>query len=180
MKSVDEEKLMSHEKKSPIEKAGALIQELGIKDSSKSDKYEECETIASIAPQEVVDLIDDPQVKEGVTWLKKAHRNVPPSAKWRKAFAQTIQSLFKEGGGVDRVKKWHELEQVCGKISEEELKNVDENKREAIKWVKHVHDNSTERTVKVIKRINSGYKRNPGTEKIHGDLYGTELTEGVQ
>ena len=145
---------MSSEEKSPIEKAATLIRELEMRELQDAEKYEKCETIARLAPQEVVDLIDDPQVKEGVTWLKKAHRNIPSIAKWKKAFAQTIQLLFKEVGGIDRAKKWHELEEVCEKISEEELKNVDKNLRDAITWVQHIHDNSPERRLEIIRRIN--------------------------
>jgi len=146
---------LSSEKKSPMEKAATLIRELEMRELQDAEKYEKCETIARLAPQEVVDLIDDPQVKEGVTWLKKAHRDIPSLAKWRKTFAQTIQLLFKEAGGIDRVKKWHELEEVCDKISEEELKNIDKNSRDAITWVQHIHDNSPERRLEIIRRINS-------------------------
>ena len=138
-----------------MEKAATLIRELEMRELQDAEKYEKCETIARLAPQEVVDLIDDPQVKEGVTWLKKAHRDIPSLAKWRKTFAQTIQLLFKEAGGIDRVKKWHELEEVCDKISEEELKNIDKNSRDAITWVQHIHDNSPERRLEIIRRINS-------------------------
>lgn len=147
---------MSSEKKSPMEKAATLIRELEMRKLQDAEKYEKCETIARLAPQEVVDLIDDPQVKEEVTWLKKAHIDIPSIAKWRKAFAQTVQLLFKEVGGIDRVKKWHELEGVCDEISEEELKNIDKNLREAITWVQHIHDNSPERRLEIISRINSG------------------------
>ena len=145
---------MSPGKKSSAEKAATLIRELKIREFRDAEKYEKCEAIARLAPREVVDLIDDPQVKEGVAWLKEAHGNIPSIAKWRKTFAQTIQSLFKEAGGIDRVKRWHELEAICEEISEEELKNVDENLREAIKWVQHVHDNSSERNAEIIRKIN--------------------------
>ena len=146
---------MSSEKKSPTERAAKLIRELEMRKLQNAEKYEECETIARLAPQEVVDLIDDPEVKEGVTWLKKAHGDIPSIAKWRKAFTKTIKLLFKEAGGINRIKKWHELEAVCDKISEEELKNLDKNLREAVTWVQHIHDNSPERRLEIIRRINS-------------------------
>lgn len=147
---------MSSEGKNLIERAALLIRELEMGELPDAEKYEKCETIARLAPQEVVDIIDDPQVKEGVTWLKKAHRDIPSLAKWRKTFAQTIQLLFKEAGGIDRVKKWCELEEVCDKISDEELKNIDKNLRDTIAWVQHIHDNSPERRLEIIRRINSG------------------------
>lgn len=142
-----------------MEKAATLIRELEMRELSDAEKYEKCETIAGLAPQEVVDLIEDPQVKEGVTWLRKAHKNIPSATKWKNAFAQTIQLLFKEVGGTDRVKKWHELEQVCGKISEEELKNADENLREAITLVQHIHDNFSEKRLEIMRRIDSEIDR---------------------
>lgn len=148
-------KLLSSKEKGPVEKAEELIRELEIVERSKAEKYEECETIARLAPQEVVDLIDDPQVREGVNWIKEAHKDFPDIIKWKRAFVQTLISLFKEAGGIDRIKKWHGLEQICDEISEEELENVDENLREAITWVRHIHDSSPERRVEIIKRINS-------------------------
>jgi len=144
---------LNSEKKSPMEKAATLIRELKIREFRDAEKYEKCEAIARLAPQEVVDLIDDPQVKEGVAWLKKAHRNIPSIAEWRKAFAQTIQSFFKEAGGIGQIKRWHQLEAICEEISERELKNVDKNLREAITWVQHIHDNSSERNVEIIRKI---------------------------
>jgi len=146
---------LSSEKKSPTERAATFIRELEMRKLQDAEKYEECETIARLSPQEVIDLIDDPEVKEAITWLKKAHRDIPSLAKWRKAFAQTTKLLFKEAGGIDRIKKWHELEAVCDKISEEELKNLDKNLREAVTWVQHIHDHSPERRLKIIRRINS-------------------------
>ena len=138
-----------------MEKAATLIRELEMRELPDAEKYEKCETIARLAPQEVVDLIDDPRVKEGIIWLKKAHEDIPSIAKWKKDFVQTIQLLFKEVGGMGRIKKWHELEAICDKISEEELKNVDKNLREAVTWVQHIHDNSPERRLEIIRRINS-------------------------
>ena len=146
---------MSPEEKSPIERAEELIRELEIYEPSKAEKYEECETIARLAPQEVVDLIDDPRVKEDVNWIKKAHEGTPSLIQWRKAFAHAISSLLEGVGGIDRIKKWHELEAICDKISEEELKNVNKDLREAIAQVQHIHDNSSERREKIIKKINS-------------------------
>jgi hypothetical protein len=143
------------EKKSPMEKAATLIRELKLREFRDAEKYEKCEAIARLAPQEVVDLIDDPQVKEGVAWIKEAHGNVPSIAKWRKSFAQKIQSLFKEAGGMGQIKRWHELEAICEEISEGEMKNVHKNLREAIKWVQHIHDNSSERNAEIIRRIDS-------------------------
>lgn len=141
-------------KESMIKKAEDLIRELGIREPSKAERYEKCETAARLAPQEVVDLVEDPEVREGVTWLKEVHKKGFPSlVKWKESFARTIQSLFEELGGVNQVKSWHELEGVCDKISEEELKGVDKNLREAIGWVKHIHDRSPKRRIEVIKKI---------------------------
>lgn len=146
---------MNPGEKSSIKKAEELIRELKIYEPSRAEKYEECETIARLAPQEVVDLIDDPQVKEDVNWIKKAHGDILPLVKWRKTFARAISSLLKEVGGIDRIKKWHELEAVCDEISEGELKNVDKDLRDAIARVRHIHDSSPERREKIIRKINS-------------------------
>jgi hypothetical protein len=141
-------------RKTLIEKAAKLIRELGIREPSDAENYERCEEIARLAPQEVISLIDDPHLKGGLIWLKKIHSDTPSIVKWRGAFARTIQLFFREVGGVDRVKKWHELEGVCERISEKELKNVDGSLRKAIMLVQRIHDKSAERTLNVVRKIN--------------------------
>lgn len=135
-----------------LKRIESLIRELKVEKRADANKYEGCETIARLAPKEVVDLIDDPKIKEGITWLKRVHGNIPEVATWRRAFAKTILSLFEEAGGMERVKKWHALEGLCDKVPEKELKKIDKNLREAIMWVKRVHDSSPERRLKIIKK----------------------------
>jgi hypothetical protein len=139
--------------KGSIKKAAALIRELGINRLSVAKNYERCETISRLAPKEVVDLMDDPQVKKGVIWLKRAHGNIPSVAKWRKDFSQTIKLLFEDAGGPQRVMKWHELEALCDKIPRGELERVDEKLRKAIMWVQSIHDNSRELILEIMRRI---------------------------
>jgi hypothetical protein len=150
---------LSSRRKAPIEKAAKLIRELGIRKLSDAENYEKCEAIARLAPQEVISLINDLQLREGLTLLKKIHSDIPSIAKWRGAFARTIQLFFREVGGVDRVKKWHELEGICERISEKELKNVDGNLKKAVTLVQYIHYNSSERMVNVVRKINDEIDR---------------------
>jgi hypothetical protein len=140
-------------KENSIERAATLIRELGIDKLSVVENYERCETISRLAPKEVVDLIQEQHLKRGVIWLKKAHENIPSVAEWRREFARTIKLLFDKAGGPQRVKSWHELEAVCDKISEKELKKVDEDLRQAIMWVKHIHDDSRKMILEVMGMI---------------------------
>jgi len=80
-----------------MEKAATLIRELEMRELQDAEKYEKCETIAGLAPQEVVDLIEDPQVKEGITWLKKAHKNIP-SVTMEKGLCPNHSAAFQRGG----------------------------------------------------------------------------------
>jgi hypothetical protein len=150
---------LSSGREATIEKAAKLIRELGIRELSDAENYERCEDIARLAPQEVISLIDDPHLREGLTWLKKIHSDTPSIVKWRGAFARTIQLFFREVGGVDRVKKWHELEQICERISEEELKKADGSLKKAVRFVQQIHDNSSERTINVVRKINDELDR---------------------
>ncbi|MEM2890617.1 MAG: hypothetical protein QW358_04720 [Candidatus Hadarchaeum sp.] len=83
-------------------KISDLIQELNIKKQADANRYEACETVARLAPAEVVDLINDQELKEGIKWLKNVHGKIPDVAQWRSSFAITIHSLFNEAGGIKK------------------------------------------------------------------------------
>ncbi|MEM3420677.1 MAG: hypothetical protein QW315_00260 [Candidatus Hadarchaeum sp.] len=138
-----------------LTKIRALVQELKVKKRTDAEKYEACETIARLAPQEVVNLINDPKLKEGIAWLKDVHKDMPDVARWTNSFALIIFSLFDEAGGIKKVKKWHALEGLCDKVTEEELKKIDKNLRQTILLIKHVHDRSPEMRLDIIKKINN-------------------------
>lgn len=137
-----------------LEKAAELIEELGLKNISAAETYEKCETIGRLAPSDVVSIVEDPETREGVEWLKSAHKDIPENAKWRKAFAKKIQNLFEEVGGLENIKKWHKLEARCENISDERLENVGENLKKAIKRVQNIHERSSDRRIEVMKEVN--------------------------
>ncbi|MBS3815658.1 MAG: hypothetical protein KGY45_03750 [Hadesarchaea archaeon] len=138
-----------------INKAKSLIKDLEINEPSKAEGFEKCETLARMAPLEVIEMIEDPEVKDGVDWLKEAHKTGFPSLiKWREAFAQIIQSLFGEVGGIKKIKRWHELEAVCDEIPESELEELNDDLRKPIEWVKKIHDRTPERRTELINKIN--------------------------
>lgn len=147
---------MTSGNKNSIENAKKLIEVLEIKNLSKAEKFEKCETLARMAPEEVLELIEDPSVKEGVSWLKEAHKEGFPTLNdWRNAFARTIKLYFEEVGGVDKLKNWHELEAICDEITEEEMEKTDENLRDIIKCIKQIHERTPKRRLELIEKINS-------------------------
>lgn len=137
-----------------LEKAAELIEELELKDISAAETYEKCETVGRLAPSDVVSLIEDSETREGVEWVKSAHKKIPANTRWRKAFARTIQKLFDKVGGLENIKKWHELEGLCENISEGELGDIDEDLKEAIGRVQKIHDRSPDRRIEITKKIN--------------------------
>lgn len=137
-----------------LNKAARMIEEVEINELSDAEAYEKSETIGRLAPTDVVDMIKEEGIKEGVNWTKKAHRDIPDNVEFRNAFVKTIKRLFKEVGGLKNIKKWHELESLCEDISEEELKDADEDLKETIKWVQNIHDRSPERRIELMKEVN--------------------------
>lgn len=141
-------------KNEELEKAAELVGELELKDISAAEAYEKCETVGRLAPSDVVSLIEDPKTRGGVEWVKSAHKEIPANARWREAFARTIQKLFEKVGGLENIKKWHKLEALCENISNEELEGVDEDLKEAIKRVQNIHERSPDRRIEIMKEIN--------------------------
>ena len=142
------------ENEDSVLKEKKLIDQLKLEDYDAHKKYEKCEIIAGMATPQVIEHIEDTEIKEGVKWLKEAHSDVPPLKKWRKAFANLIQSLIQERGGSEKVEKWHELEQICGDISEEDLNEMDEKYQKTIREVWGIHGQLKEWRVEVIEEIN--------------------------
>lgn len=142
------------EETNSLKKAVKMIEELGIKELSDAEAYEKSETIGRLAPTDVVDMIEDKKIKESVDWTKKAHREIPDNVEFRKAFVRTIKKLIEDVGGLENIKKWHKLEALCESLNEEEIEEVNEELKEAIKWVQNIHNRSPKRRVQLMREIN--------------------------
>lgn len=136
-----------------LERATRLIGEIDLK-IEEVDKLEDCEAISAMITSEVLDLIQDPDLKKAILWLKTAHDVIPSIRRWRRNFAEVTKRLFEKAGGGERVKRYHELEQVCDSLQERDLESLtDARLTETIRAVKHVHDDMLERRINLVKRI---------------------------
>lgn len=143
------------DKEKPEKRASRLIQELDIDDKEDAEKYEKCETAARLVPREVLETIDNPEQKAEIEWIKESHKKGFPSLdNWRNAFAQEINNLIEDTGGLEKIKKWHRLEAVCEELSEEEIDDIDEENRGRIRAIKNIHDRASQRRIEIIQKIN--------------------------
>ena len=113
------------------------------------ETLEYAEAITSLAIPEVLDLIDDPVTRADVVWLQRAHMR-QNNRRWVRV-ADQIVKLFAESGGAERVKQYHELEQLVAGLSEEEIKQVEDLViRGALLAVKQIHTHTRERMTRLV------------------------------
>jgi len=136
-----------------LDKAIKIIRRIGLK-SGDVRRFEDCEAVADIMTSEAMALIEDQGLRDSIGWLKKAHNGVPSIDRSRRNFSELAVKLFSEVGGGEKVKLYHKLESLCNGLSVGVLESVtDEELKEIIKAVRHVHDDYIERKVNLIRRI---------------------------
>lgn len=136
-------------------RAVELIQELEIDSQKDAEKYEKCETAARLASKEVLEKIDNSEEKAEIKWIKESHKKGFPSLdRWRNGFAQELKDLIKVTGGLDGIKKWHELEAICEELAEQKIEKMGDSKRRAIEAIKNIHERSSERRIEILRKIN--------------------------
>ena len=136
-----------------LDKAARVIRRIGLK-ARDVGKYEDCEALADMMTEKVMNLVKNEDLKTSLKWLKKAHDSIPSVERSRTNFAVLVATLFEEVGGAETVKLYHELENVCHHISYDALEHInDEGLKETIKAVKHVHDDYIERKASLVRRI---------------------------
>jgi len=113
------------------------------------ETLEDAEAITSLAIPEVLNLIEDPVTRADVTWLQKAHVR-QNNRRWVRV-ADQIVKLFAESCGAERVKQYHELEQLVADLNEEEIRQVEDLViREALVAVKQIHTHTRERMTRLV------------------------------
>ena len=136
-----------------LDKAAEIIVRLGLK-ACDVGRYEDCEALADMMTEEVMNLIKREDLKTSLRWLKKAHDSIPSVDRSRRSFVDLTARLFDEVGGAWKVELYHELEGICHGISFEALELIDDKElRGTIDAVKHVHDDYIERKANLVRKI---------------------------
>jgi hypothetical protein len=137
-------------KKSLKEEILGTIKEMDLR-PDEVELLEDCEMVTNIIIGEVLEMFDDPEMREDILWLQHEHRT-PNKQRWIN-IVELTKSLWGEAGGGDRIKKYHTIESPCREITEEEIESInDPVARETIRKIKHIHDNTLERITRVASK----------------------------
>ena len=126
------------------------IREIDLK-SAEVELLEDCEMVTNIIIGEVLEMFKSSEMREEILWLQHEHR-IANKQRWTN-IVELTKKLWAEAGGGERVKRYHSIEAPCREITEEEIESIaDPEVRETIRKIKHIHDNTLERIMKVASK----------------------------
>ena len=133
---------------SSLSKIVDTIKEIELK-PDEVELLEDCESVTNIIIGQVLEFIQDPEMREDILWLQGQHSK-PNAKRWRN-IVELTERLFKEAGGSKRVKKYHEIEAPCREVSLEEINSIDDPEvKETVLKIRHIHDNMLIRMTRTI------------------------------
>ena len=124
------------------------IKEIELK-PDEVELLEDCESVTNIIIGEVLELIQDPKMREDILWLQGQHKKAN-AQRWGN-IVELTETLFKEAGGSKRVKRYHEIEAPCREVSMEEINSIDDPEiKETILKIRNINDNMLIRMTRTI------------------------------
>lgn len=136
-----------------LNRAVAIIDEMGV--SAKNvQRFEDGERICGLIASKLA-AGDDEEVRQIAEWVMELHKR--NYAKKSEAYAAAARDVFAKlpakGPPKDIITSWHQLEQLCRQLSEEDISSIGNGAiRDAIRAVKHVHDDLQQRRIEFTKR----------------------------
>ncbi|TFH12982.1 hypothetical protein E4H04_12795 [Candidatus Bathyarchaeota archaeon] len=124
------------------------IKEIELK-SDEVELLEDCESVTNIIIGQVLEMIQDPEMREDIQWLQRQHSK-PNAKRWRN-IVELTERLFNEAGGSKRIRRYHEIEAPCREVSLEEINSIDDPEvKETVLKIRHIHDNMLIRMTRTI------------------------------
>jgi hypothetical protein len=135
----------------PIERAVKISKEIGLS-VDNVDLYEDCEIIADLIDDEAVKTIEDERFRALIAEMRRLHSEMRRMN--YAAYVSAARDIFSRIPKPENVLKYHELEGICSRLSDEEIKAVgDAATRDALEKVKHAHDGIAAKKAKTMTRI---------------------------
>lgn len=136
-----------------LNRAVAVVKELGVT-AENVQSFEDGERICGLIASKLAAGEDEEvrQIAESVRELHK--RNYANRSQSYVAAARDVFAKFPaKGAPRDIITAWHQLEQLCRELSEEDISSVEDAAvRDAFLAVRHVHDDLKERRIEFMKR----------------------------
>ena len=118
---------------------------------SEIELLEDCEMVTNLIIGQVLEMMENPEMRNDVLWLQEQHIN-PNRKRWMN-LVELTEDLWEKAGGGGRVKKYHSIEESCRKISDEDIQSItDLEVREAVKKIRHIHDDPLERITRIASK----------------------------
>lgn len=126
------------------------IKEIDLK-PDEVELLEDCESVTNIIIGQVLELLQNPEMREDILWLQSQHSK-PNAKRWRN-IVELTESLFSAAGGSERVKRYHSIEAPCREVSMEEIESIEDPEiKETVLKIRHIHDNMLERMTRTISK----------------------------
>jgi hypothetical protein len=139
--------------KAVLNRAVAIIKELGVT-AQNVQSFEDGERICALIASKLAAGEDD-ELRQIADWVMALHKR--NYAKKSEAYAAAACDVFArfpaKGPPKDIITTWHQLEQFCRELNDEDISSIEDGAiRDAIRAVKHVHDDLQRRRIEFIKR----------------------------
>ncbi|MBM5804563.1 MAG: hypothetical protein FJZ49_00590 [Candidatus Verstraetearchaeota archaeon] len=134
-----------------IRRAAEIITEVKLTPQDV-EAYERCEIISDLMDDEMLRQVDDEELRKILQEMRRLHVEVRRMN--YAAYIDVAKELFGKIPDKRYVLKYHELEGLCKKIGEQEIRRIkDANVRGTLVKVKHIHDDIANKKANVIRRI---------------------------
>ena len=136
-----------------LNRAIAIVRELGVT-AENVQSFEDGERICGLIASKLA-AGEDEEVRQIADWVMALHkRNYAERSHAYVAAARDVIAKFPaKGAPRDVITTWHQLEQLCRELTDEDISSVeDAATRNGIQAVRHVHDDLKERRIEFIKR----------------------------
>lgn len=136
-----------------LDRAVAIVKEMGVT-AENVQRFEDGERICGLIASKLAGGEDD-EVRQIADWVMALHKRT--YAKKSEAYAAAARDVFAQfpakGPPKDIITTWHQLEQLCRELNDEDISRVGDGAiRDAVRAVKHVHDDPQQRRIEFIKR----------------------------
>ncbi|MDZ4342049.1 MAG: hypothetical protein U1E51_06375 [Candidatus Binatia bacterium] len=140
-------------RKAVLNRVIAIIKEMGVT-AENAQRFEDGERICGLIASKLASG-EDEEVRQIAKWVMALHKRT--YAKKSEAYAAAARDVFAKfpakGAARDIITTWHQLEQLCRELSEEDISSVEDAAvRDAFLAVRHVHDDLKERRIEFMKR----------------------------
>ena len=145
--------LIEQGRKAVLDRAVAIIEEMGVS-AENVQRFEDGERICGLIASKLA-AGDDEEVRQIAEWVMELHKR--NYAKKSETYAVAARDVFAKlpakGPPKDIITTWHQLEQLCRELNEEDISSIEDGAiRDAIRAVTHVHDDLQRRRIEFTRR----------------------------